>query len=146
MALLSPRPSPDGRHLVLYDGLCGLCDRAVSFLLRVDRGGVLSFAPLQGEAAAVLRRRLEVPESLDSMLFVRDAGGAGERVLVRSSGVLAALDAVGRGWRIVAWLRLVPRPLRDAVYDFVARRRTRWFGRLEACRVPSAEQRARFLP
>jgi predicted DCC family thiol-disulfide oxidoreductase YuxK len=146
MGLLSAKPSAAGRHLVLFDGFCGLCDRSVSFLARIDRHSVLYFSPLQGETAAQLRRRLAVPEHLDSMLFVADAGTPGERLLTRSSGVLAALDAVGGPWRLLSWLRVVPRPVRDAVYDFVARNRQRWFGRRETCRLPTQAERDRWLP
>lgn len=145
MQLLKPRPPHDGLHLVLYDGECGLCDRAVQFLLLRDRGRVLTFAPLQGKAAAALRERLAVPRELDSLLLVRQAGSAREELFVRSSAVLEILDLIGGVWRLVSRLRLVPRPLRDALYVFVAKRRTIWFGRLPACRVPAAGERDRFL-
>lgn len=142
---LPARRRRGARQLVLYDGVCGLCDRAVQFLVAEDRAGALSFAPLQGEAAAAVRRRHRVADDLASMVFVRDHGGAGERVFTRSSAVLGALSAMGGFWRLVSWGRAVPRPLRDALYDFVARRRYGWFGRLDACRLPSAETRVRFL-
>jgi predicted DCC family thiol-disulfide oxidoreductase YuxK len=145
MQWLRPRPSSDGRHLLLYDGECGLCDRAVQFLLPRDRGRVLTFAPLQGSTAAALRSRLAVPRELDSLLLVLDAGSPGERLLTRSSAVLGSLDVIGGIWRLLSWLRLVPRPVRDAVYVFVAKRRAIWFGRLPACRVPTPAERDRFL-
>ncbi|MDH3405000.1 MAG: DCC1-like thiol-disulfide oxidoreductase family protein [Acidobacteriota bacterium] len=145
MSFLAPKPSPGGRHVVLYDGECGLCDGAVQFLLKKDRARVLHYAPLQGSTAAVLRRRLRVPDEIDSLLFVRDAGTARETLLVRSSGVLAILDVLGGPWRVLSWLRVVPRLLRDAVYAFIAKRRTVWFGRLDACRVPELAARERFL-
>jgi predicted DCC family thiol-disulfide oxidoreductase YuxK len=145
MQLLQPRPSAVGHHLLLYDGECGLCDRAVQFLLARDRGRVLTFAPLQGSTAAALRTRLAVPRELDSLLLVLDAGSPEERLLSRSSGVLASLDVIGGVWRLLSWLRLVPRPLRDALYIFVAKRRAVWFERLPACRVPTPEESDRFL-
>jgi predicted DCC family thiol-disulfide oxidoreductase YuxK len=79
------------------------------------------------------------------MVFVRDEGSAGERAFVRSTGALAALDAVGGVWRLVSWLRIVPAPLRDAVYRVVAANRYRWFGRFDACRLPPPAARDRFL-
>ena len=141
-----PSPASPPRLLVLYDGVCGLCDRTVQFLLRKDRHGVLAFAPLQGETAAAVRRRQPQLEGVDSMVFVRDAGGAGERAFVRTTGVLAALDALGGFWRVLSWLRVVPRPLRDGIYDAVAARRYRWFGKFDSCRLPAPGQAARFLP
>ncbi len=143
----SPQPSREGRHLVLFDGYCGLCDRAVSFLLRRDRHGVLTYAPLQGETGLAVRQRFEVSEALDSMLFVEDHGTPEARLHVRSGGALQALAKIGGPWRwLSAPFRLVPRPLRDAIYEFVAKRRLLWFGTLDTCRVPSVEERDRFLP
>ncbi len=117
----------------------------MQFLLRHDRGRVLSFATLQGSTAAEIRARLAVPDELDSLLFVRDYGAETEQLLVKSSGALAALDAIGGGWRLLSWLSVVPRVARDAVYDFVARRRLAWFGRLDACRIPGPGERDRFV-
>lgn len=145
MSFLAPKRSVDGRHIVLYDGECGMCDGLVQRLLKRDRNGVLYYAPLQGPAGLKFREQFQVPEELDSLLFVRDAGGVNERLLVRSSGALAILDVIGGGWRVLSWLRIVPRILRDAVYAFIAKRRTVWFGRLDACRVPEPAVRERFL-
>lgn len=134
------------RQLILYDGVCGLCDRTVQFLLREDRHGVLTFAPLQGETADAIRLRHPHLEGADSMVFVRDAGGEREQALLRTTGVLAALATLGGFWRVVSWLRVVPRPLRDGIYDAVAARRYRWFGKFDSCRLPAAGDAARFLP
>lgn len=133
------------RHLVLYDGVCGLCDRTVQFLLAVDRHSRLTFAPLQGSTGELAQRRLEVTADLRTLVFVRDWEGDGETVYFRSTAVLQILAVVGGIWRLASWLRVVPRPLRDATYDFVARHRYRWFGRFDRCKLPSPEQRERFL-
>lgn len=140
-------PGPPVRQLVLYDGTCGLCDRSVQQLLRLDRRGVLSYAPLQGATAAALAAagRLPVGPGFDSMAFVRDAGSGRETVLLRSDAVLAALAAAGVPRWLLAPARAVPQRLRDRLYDAVARRRYAWFGRVDACRLPAPEVRARFL-
>jgi len=131
---------------VLYDGLCGLCDRSVQFLLRHDSGARLRFATLQGGIGAAVRRRHPVLPPIDeTILLVEAPETAAERVRVLSDAALAAIARLGGAWRLAAALRLVPRPLRDAVYGFVARRRTRWFGRLDACRIATPEERSRFL-
>jgi predicted DCC family thiol-disulfide oxidoreductase YuxK len=132
---------------VLYDGTCGLCDRAVQWLLARDRAGALRFATLEGPVGTAVRsRHPELPPADETIVLVEAPERAGERVLVRSAAVLAALSRLGGGWRLTAaGLRLVPRPLRDAGYRFVARRRTRWFGRRAACRVPTPAERTRFL-
>jgi predicted DCC family thiol-disulfide oxidoreductase YuxK len=127
--------------LIYFDGLCGLCDRFVSFVLRHDRRERFRFAPLQGETA---RRRLahfEHPERSPTVIL-----DDGVRLRFRSDAALAILAELGGAWRAAAWLRVIPRPLRDLVYRVVARYRHRWFGRRDACRVPTPVERARFLP
>jgi predicted DCC family thiol-disulfide oxidoreductase YuxK len=132
---------------VLYDGTCGLCDRAVRWLLARDRTSALRFATLEGAIGSAVRERHPgLPPAEETFVLVEAPESAGERVLVRSDAVLAAVARLGGLWRLAAaLLRLLPRPLRDAGYRFVARRRTRWFGRLAACRVPTPAERARFL-
>ena len=129
------------RTLVLYDGECGLCDRAVQFLLRHDKKGALQFAPLQGETA---RPFVGEVDSFDTMILgARLAGGV--RVSRRSEAALRTLARLGGVWRVLSWLRVLPRALTDFFYRIVARNRLRWFGRADACRVPDAATRARFL-
>lgn len=127
--------------LIYYDGLCGLCDRFVQFVLRRDRRARYRFAPLQGSTA-----RERIPSDLDpetSQTVILEEGG---RFRVRSDAALAILAGLGGAWRLAGLLRIVPRPLRDAVYDLVARNRQRWFGRRDECRVPGPAERDRFLP
>ncbi|MEM7480998.1 MAG: thiol-disulfide oxidoreductase DCC family protein [Acidobacteriota bacterium] len=136
-------------QLVLFDGHCHLCDGTVDWLLKRDRKGALTFAPLQGTTAAGLRAAGLLPESQDSLIFVRHARPetAAGTVLLHSSAVLAAGSQLGGPWRVLAAVaRLVPPPLRDLVYRWIARNRYRWFGRSETCRIPSADERERFLP
>lgn len=128
-------------RVIYYDGLCGLCDRFVQFVLPRDRRQRYRFAPLQGETA-----RTRFPDGADpaeSTTVIFDDEGT---LRVRSDAALAILTGLGGIWRGAAVLRLLPRPLRDAGYDWVARHRRRWFGRRDACRIPSPEERDRFLP
>lgn len=135
------------RGLVLYDGVCGLCDRTVQFLLDVDRHRVLTFAPLQGETAmSLLGSHNAITNNLESIIFVREYSTLNVATYRRSEAVLRILNEVGGFWRVVSWLRIIPRPLRDMVYDWIGRNRYRWFGKFAECRIPSAEVRARFLP
>jgi len=131
---------------VFFDGRCGLCDAAVAWLLRRDRRGALRFAPLEGPLAAVVRgRHPELPDADETMVLVERPATAAERVSVRSRAALGILVALGGAWRLLAVLRALPAWLLDPPYRFVARRRARWFGRLPACRVPTAGERAWFL-
>lgn len=126
--------------LVLFDGHCGLCDRSVQFLLRWDRHGRLHFAPLQGPTAAAYAPTPD-PNDPGTFVLVDEQG-----IHLRSDAALRTLAHLGPWWRGVLVLRLVPRPVRDAVYNWVARHRYQWFGRMDQCRVPTPGQAARFLP
>jgi predicted DCC family thiol-disulfide oxidoreductase YuxK len=133
--------------LVFYDGVCGLCDRFVRFLLARDRGGRLRFAQLQGHLA---RRELiphgHDPSDLASVFVIADWQSPRQRVLTRSRGVLHAVAALGGVWRVLAGIaRLVPPTVADPVYQWVASRRYRIFGRFDACPLPRPEWRNRFL-
>jgi predicted DCC family thiol-disulfide oxidoreductase YuxK len=127
--------------LIYYDGLCGLCDRFVQFVLRRDRAGRYRFAPLQGRTA-----QERVPATLDPRTAQTVIFEEGGRFRVRSDAALAILSGLGGAWRLMTLLRMIPRPVRDAVYDLVADNRNRWFGRRAACRVPEPHERDRFLP
>lgn len=127
--------------LIYYDGLCGLCDRFVRFVVARDRAGRYRFAPLRGETARARLGSLLDPESSQTVILEDDG-----RLRVRSDAALAIVAGLGGAWRAAALLRVIPRPLRDAIYDWIARHRFRWFGRRDECRVPGPDERNRFLP
>jgi len=134
--------------VVFFDGVCALCNASVRFLIRVDGGGILRFAPLQGEVARGEPRLAGLRPSggtdPESLVYLRGAG-SDARVLTRSDALLAVLADLGGFWRVVAWSRILPRALRDWAYDVVARHRYGWFGRLDACPLPEPDQAWRFL-
>ncbi|HVL39037.1 MAG TPA: DCC1-like thiol-disulfide oxidoreductase family protein [Fimbriimonadaceae bacterium] len=139
----------DGEHVrqvILYDGVCGLCDRTVQFVLARDRSGLFHFAPIQSEYAAGLLRRHGIDAAeLNTLYLVRDVSQPGERLLVRGRAVLAILTQLGKLWPLLHVLRVLPPFLLDAGYGLVARNRYRMFGKFDSCRLPSAAQRSRFL-
>lgn len=131
--------------VLLYDGLCGFCDRTVQIVLAHDRRGIVRFAPLQGEFAAGVLARHPGLQGIDSLVLVERDDAQKERVSVRSEALLRIAEYVGGQWRLLRALRLVPRFLRDAGYDLFARFRYRVFGRFDTCPLPPPEVRARFL-
>ena len=133
--------------LIFYDGVCGLCNRFVTFVLRRDGGAAFRFAPLQGDLAReVLGPRGIEPSQLSSIVMVAGWKRSDERTFVRSRAVIEALAVLGGGWRVVAALgRLVPRPVADLAYALTAKYRYRVFGQFEACPIPPPEWRDRFL-
>lgn len=137
----------DRRPVILYDGVCGLCDRYVQFVLDRDRSGQFRFAPLQGPfaARALARHGLQRREVPDTMILLEAPGTGAERARVRSDAVLSIVSRLGGGWRFASLLRVVPWFVRDAVYAVVARVRYRLFGRLDQCALPPPNARDRFI-
>ncbi len=132
--------------IVLFDGVCALCDRTVQLLLKRDKQGVLKFAPLQGPtAAAILKRHPEIEDKTRSVILVQNYNTASESISVRSQAILECLSALGGFWRVVSLLRIIPPFVRDAVYNFIARNRYRWFGKYDECIVPPPEMKERFM-
>lgn len=138
-----PATDPDegaADRIVFFDGVCGLCNHTVNFLLNHDKGGKLRFAPLQGETARKLLR--EDQRDLSTLVY-RDGG----RDWTRSSAVVRILWQLGGAWSLLgSLLWLIPLPLRNLGYRLVAALRYTLFGKRETCRLPTPEERARFLP
>jgi predicted DCC family thiol-disulfide oxidoreductase YuxK len=134
-------PSDSPHPVIFFDGVCGLCNRFVDFVLRRDPSGYFQFSPLQGEAAA---QRLAAAEIADLKTVVVVDGNRGYR---KSAAVIHVLGGLGGFWRVVGVLLwIVPRPLRDLGYTLVANNRYALFGKKETCRLPTAAERSRFLP
>jgi len=127
--------------VVIFDGVCNLCSRAVTFILARERDQALRFASAQSEAGrALLKRRGFDPESVETFVCIK-----GETVLVRSDAALEIARHLRPPWSALRLLRVVPQRLRDAVYDLVARNRYRWFGKRDSCLRPAPELEDRFL-
>ena len=132
--------STDNESIVFFDGVCGLCNHTVNFLMRRDRRGVLKFAPLQGEISKELVPD-EVREQLNTFVFA-DRG----KLSYRSSALSRILFRIGGIWAVIGGiLWLIPWPLRDIGYRIVSKLRYRLFGKHESCRLPTPEERSRFL-
>ena len=133
--------------ILLYDGVCALCNRFVQFILRRDRNANFRFASLQSAfAAPILTRHGSSPSDLDTVYVVVNYELPDEYLLSRSEAILFVLKQLASRWQALAsLLQLLPKSLRDAVYNAVARRRYRIFGRTEACMLPRDQRRNRFL-
>ena len=133
--------------VLLFDGVCGMCSRLVQFVLKRDRPGIFRFAPLQGAfAARTLTRHGLSATDLDTVYVVLNASGANETLLRESRAIAYVLCELGGEWRFLGtMLRALPRFMADVGYRFVAKRRYRVFGKLDACMLPKPEERARFL-
>jgi predicted DCC family thiol-disulfide oxidoreductase YuxK len=128
--------------VVLFDGVCNLCNGAVNFIIDRDPAARFRFAALQSTQAAELLAPLGRAPEADPNSFILVEDG---RLYERSTAALRVARRMGGAWKLFYAFIIIPRPIRDAAYRFVAKNRYRWFGKAEACRMPTPELRARFL-
>ncbi len=127
--------------ILFFDGVCGLCNRFVDFAIVRDSRRLILFAPLQGETAVECLSSSD-RERLDTVVFLNQG-----KAYRRSAAIVRLFWNLGGIWKIAAALLwLIPRPIRDVAYRMISRTRYRFFGRKEACRLPTAAERGRFLP
>ena len=134
-------PQENNGLIVLFDGLCVLCSRAVRFIIRNDPGKLYRFAAIQSETGQKLIG-MSNPENFspDTVILVENG-----RVFVRSTAMLKILKNLSGLWPVLYCLIIVPEPVRDFFYKFVAGKRYRWFGKYETCMVPDRDLRSRFI-
>ena len=127
--------------LILFDGVCNLCNAWVRFVVRRDPAGVFRFAAQQSPVGrAMIEDRMKNAAQLSSVILIED-----NSIYTESDAVLQILARLGLPWSWIALLRIIPRPARDACYRFIVRHRYQWFGRTEICQIPSADVRSRFV-
>jgi predicted DCC family thiol-disulfide oxidoreductase YuxK len=129
------------KSIVLFDGVCNLCNGAVQFIINRDREGCFSFASLQSAVGqAQLRQFGLATDAFDTFVLVE-----GGKAYTRSTAALRIARRLPGAWRLLYALMIMPRPLRDWMYGLVARNRYRLFGRRDSCMMPTPELRAKFL-
>jgi predicted DCC family thiol-disulfide oxidoreductase YuxK len=131
---------PPSGPVILFDGVCNLCNRFVQFVIARDLRAKFSFASLQSEAAARLGVRVGSCDGPESIVLLENG-----RAFTQSTAALRIVVALGFPWTVAGALLLVPRPLRDWTYAVIARNRYRWFGRRQVCMVPTPDLKGRFL-
>ncbi|WP_139192820.1 thiol-disulfide oxidoreductase DCC family protein [Anaerobacillus arseniciselenatis] len=127
-------------NIVLFDGECNFCDRSVHFIIKRDKKALYKFASIQSSAGQNIIKKYGVPTNVDSLVVVET-----ERFYLKSTAALKICKNLDGVWKLFYSLLIVPRPLRDFIYEFIARNRYKWFGKKDKCMVPSAEIRKRFL-
>ena len=129
------------QHILLFDGVCNLCNSIVQFTIKNDPKGKFKFASLQSESGQALLKNLGLPtDDLDSFVFIK-----GNNYFLKSSAGLNVLKELGGIWKLFYILIIFPKPLRDFVYGLIAKTRYRIFGKRDVCMVPTDELKQRFL-
>jgi len=129
------------QSIVLFDGVCNLCNRAVQFIIKRDKKKQFLFASLQGKAGNKLLQKFDLPANLfNSFILVE-----GDKVYTRSTAALRVAKKLSGGWKLLYGLMIVPGFIRNAVYNLIAKNRYKWFGKREECMIPTPELKERFL-
>jgi len=127
--------------IIIFDGVCNLCNASVNFVIKKDRKNIFRFTTLQSSAGQKLLEQFQFsPLKTDSFVLI-DRGKAYEK----SSAALRVLHHLPWHWKILSIFRIIPKFLRNFIYDFIAKNRYAWFGRKEECMIPSPSLKAKFL-
>lgn len=126
--------------IILFDGVCNFCNRSIQFIIKRDPHATFQFASLQSDIGRKLVLDYGPPTYVDSVILIED-----ELVYMKSTAALKICKRLNGAWQLLYIGILIPRPIRDFVYDYIANHRYQWFGRATSCIVPSKEIRKRFL-
>jgi predicted DCC family thiol-disulfide oxidoreductase YuxK len=128
------------QYLVFYDGVCGLCNWSVRWLIRRDRHKVLRYASLQSDLAREKLSGTDLDLSRGTIVYFEN-----DRIFTRSTAVIRILKRLKGIYRLSALLYIIPAPIRDSVYDWVSRNRYKWFGKYDSCPLPEPGQEELFI-
>lgn len=127
--------------IILFDGVCNLCNGAINFIIKHDPSAQFKFASLQGETGQRLLKNHQINSAETDSIVLVD----GDRVSVKSSAALRIAKYLNKGYPLLFGFMIVPKFIRNAVYDYIARNRYKWFGKKESCMIPTPELKSRFL-
>lgn len=125
--------------IILFDGVCNLCNGTVQFVIKHDPDEYFRFASLQSQAGKGLLKEHDLQRSLNTVILIE-----GGKFYEKSDAVLKIAGRL-RGWKLLSVFWILPKPIRDFVYDLISRNRYYWFGKRESCMLPTAENKKRFL-
>ncbi|WP_066218075.1 thiol-disulfide oxidoreductase DCC family protein [Formosa haliotis] len=129
-------------NLVLFDGICNLCDSSVQFVIKHDKNNHFSFTTLQGETGKSIIEKFKInPSDTDSILLLTP----NNKLYTKSSAALRIASKLNFPINLMAVFLIVPKPLRDVVYDYIAKNRYKWYGKKTACMIPTKALKSRFI-
>lgn len=126
--------------IILFDGVCNLCNGTVDFLMKQDRKKQFRFAPLQSETGELLTQQFQIPENSDSVILIKS-----NTVYFKSDVVIEISGMLHYPWKMGVIIKIIPKKIRDKLYDWIAKNRYRWFGKKDTCRIPTLEEQEFFM-
>ena len=127
-------------NIILFDGVCNLCNHSVQFIIKRDPKGHFKFASLQSEIGQKLVEQYGIPKGIESIIYIEK-----DKVYIKSSAALRISRKLNGYWRYLTILSILPSSFRDFFYDVIAKNRYKWFGKKESCLLPTIETKKRFL-
>ena len=127
------------KGIILFDGVCNFCDASVQFIMKHDSQQFFQFASLQSEAGQELVERYNL-QQIDSVIVIKN-----EKAYVKSAAAIEIVKHFNGLWKIFIVSKVIPPKVRDRIYEYIAKNRYKWFGKKEVCRIPTQEERSRFL-
>ena len=133
---------PENKKIILFDGVCNLCDNAIQYVIKHDKEDVFRFVPLQSDLGKEILNYLKIDTSKMDSIILYEPGIA---YFYKSDAALEILDDLGSflNWSFI--FKIIPSSLRNPIYDYVARNRYKWYGKKDACMIPTPELKAKFL-
>lgn len=129
------------KKIILFDGICNLCNGAITFIIKRDKNDLFRYAPLQSDIGKELAEKHHIDlTKVDSIILV-----ANEKAVAKSTAALRIAQHLSGGWPLLAIFLIIPTFIRNVVYDFIARNRYKWFGKKDACMIPTQELKSKFL-
>lgn len=131
-----------GKKIILFDGICNLCNGAIQFIIKRDTQEQFLFTPLQSKTGQkLLKERGIDTENIDSIILIEP----NVVIYIKSDAALQIVKNLNTPWRFILLFKVLPKDFRDFVYDFIAKNRYRWFGKQAQCMVPTSELKSKFL-
>ena len=133
---------PENKKLILFDGVCNLCNSSIQYVLKYDKKDIFMFAPLQGSVAQQIIQQYQIDtDKTDSILLYSPDNG----VVYKSTAALKVASHLGFPRNVLSVFLIVPAFIRNWVYDYIARNRYRWYGKKDECMIPTPELKSKFL-
>lgn len=134
---------PKNKKIILFDGICNLCNSAVQFIIKHDKKDIFRFVALQSELGIEICKKIGISFSkMDSIILYDPYGGA---YFYKSSAAIEIAKNFGGFWKLISICRIVPIFMSDYIYDYIAKNRYNWYGKKESCMIPTLEMKAKFL-
>ena len=133
---------PENKKIILFDGVCNLCDSSIQFIIKHDKNDIFRFVALQSDLGLEIIKHIGVDVTKTDSIILYEPGNA---YYYKSEAALKIVKELGGIYSVISWFSILPKGLTNSVYDYIAKNRYRWYGKKDACMIPTRELKAKFL-